>query len=122
MSDLTNKTSSEALLLDVAAKVKEDSLGVRAKVVNLIAEKEVEARTAATMSVLDKLAEVNKSLNKVKPDQVFYDVDGKEVQSCFSKEKLEERKKLLEKKEQLDNALKKAFNDNDFSKVKELAK
>lgn len=117
----TTESVSRTLQKEVSEKVELASKSVKDKVVEMLAEKEVQARTDATMNVLAKLNEANKELNKLKPDNVFYDIDGKEVSATFTKAKLEERKKLVEKRDSLDKALTLALVKNDFSKVKELA-
>jgi len=118
---LMQESASKTLMKEVSEKVEMSSKSVKDKVVEMLAEKEVQARTDATMSVLSKLNETNKALNKVKPDNVSYDQDGKEVSATYSKAKFDERKKLLETRDSLDKALTLALVKNDFSKVKELA-
>lgn len=117
----TTESVTRSLQKEVSEKVELASKSVKDKVVEMLAEKEVQARTDATMSVLAKLNETNKELNKMKPDNVLYDVDGKEVSATYTKAKLDERKKLIEKRDSLDKALTLALVKNDFSKVKELA-
>lgn len=114
------KSASALLSEEVSALVSDKSKGVREQVVKTLADKEVELRVACVMACVDKLKEEKNKLNKLKPDTVFFGEDGKETKQ-FSKQKFEERKKLLETIEKLEAALTLAFDKNEFQKVKELS-
>jgi hypothetical protein len=85
---------------------------VRQKVVEHYSSIAIEKRANAVIKTMDKIDELGIQVKKIKPDRVVYDESGVEVSSGFSKEKIDERKKLLEQIEKLKKALDKAALDN----------
>lgn len=85
-------------------------------VVEILVDRELVKRSRALVIVIDMLSEAEGQLRKMKPDQVFYDADGKETASAFSKAKNDESKKLKEKIAKFEKAIDKAIS-GDFSDV-----
>lgn len=104
----------------VRAQVEQDSARVPGDVVDYFASKEVRERIEKTIQTVDALSKLQTDLKKLKPDQEMFDVTGQMVQSYFSKAKLEERKKLVEKIERVEAALRSVFEGRDFDKLKKL--
>jgi chaperonin cofactor prefoldin len=89
-------------------------------------QKQVDAKIQSRIQLVEKainsVAEATKELRKIKPDQVFYGVDGKVIQEAYTKELLDKKNKLVEKIEKIENALTKALEEADYSKLEELVK
>ncbi len=102
-----------------------DTVGatVRERVVDVLVEEELTKRSNATLAVVRKLDEAMINLRKVdRPDTETFNADGTPASQTYSKSRLEDIKKAKELVEKLSNALEKAFEGNDFSKVLELGK
>jgi hypothetical protein len=95
---------------------------VRAAIVADISEKEFQKRVEATTKVLEEFEKIERDLRKIKPVPTGFDLKGQPVgDPVYSREQVEEVKKATEKLDKLNKALEKALNDNDFSKVFEIA-
>lgn len=104
------------ILTQVAEKVAGSGTSVRDAVVNELANREIARRTNAVVKGFDLLAEAQKELNKIKPDQVSFNGDGTKAQELWSKAKLEEKKKAEAKIAKITAALDKATADTpDYS-------
>lgn len=90
------------------------------KVVDSLVEKEVERRAGALTAAMDLHKNTLKELNKVRPDVKMFDEDGKPVHEGYSKEKLEERKKLVAKIEKIESTIAKATENNEWSPLFDL--
>ena len=102
-----------------------DTVGVtvRDRVVDVLVEEELTKRSNATVAVVRKLDEAVAALRKVdRPDTETFNSDGTPASQTYSKARLDEIKKAKELVDKLSNALDKAFENNDFSKVLELGK
>jgi hypothetical protein len=120
-SDEVISTTTEAskLLADVGARVKQAD--VYDRIVEVLTEREVQARVDLLDSALKKRAEAQKELRKLeRPDQVAYDADGKVTAESFSKARADEVKKAREQAQKLEGAITTALLRSDFSKLKEL--
>jgi hypothetical protein len=92
-------------------------------VVNQIVARKEKEYAEACAKVVASLEEATKEKYKLaKPDAITYNADGTVAASAFTKARLDEQKKLNEKIEKIENALKKAFEADDFEKVLELGK
>lgn len=89
-------------------------------VVNILVNKEIENRSTLLLSAIKQFEELNKQLNKIQPDMVSYNEDGTKVASNWSKQKLEEKRKIEEKIKKIDNAVNKATEQNDWSSINNL--
>lgn len=107
----------------VAERLATAGATVKDAVVDHLYKEELDRRTNAALKAVSKLEDLEKQLRKAnKPDQVQYDGEGKEVSSSYSKAVVDELKKLREEKAKYEGALNKALEENDFSKLLELAK
>ncbi len=101
------------------------SVGPRTRdaVIEYFAEQEAGKQAQALIKGLEKLNTLERDYQKInRPDVVTYDAEGKEASKTFSKARIDERKKLQEQIEKLTNAINKADDGNDFSKLYELTK
>jgi len=78
-----------------------------------IATKEIEVRTERVAKGFTTLDTLKKELKKVKPDNVTYDGDGKEVSCSYSKATVTKKKALEEQIEKLEKLLEGVFTDDD---------
>lgn len=108
---------------EIAERLVGSSGVVKEKVIDILFQKELDRRTDACLKVIEKLAELDKQYKKEnKPDIETYNEDGTVDKQTYSKEKAEALRRLREQRSNLDAALKKALEHNDFSKVLELGK
>lgn len=89
-------------------------------VVETLANEEIRKRTDLVLQTIKKINEIKSDLAKIKPDNTSYDIEGKILQQSYTKDTLEKKKKLTEHHDKLSNALDKAFNETDFSKLKDV--
>lgn len=111
--------------VDIRTRVKDGLLNANeqvkdAIVSNYVAE-EVSKRIKATTNVLSSIESTEREIRKVKPTPAGYDDKGNAIgQPVFSKEQVENLKKLRESLSRLEKAVELALTKNDFSKVFEL--
>jgi CO dehydrogenase/acetyl-CoA synthase beta subunit len=98
------------------------NLQVFDRVVNTLVEREQQKRTDAVLSLMDKIANAEKELKKIKPDQVFLDASGKPSLETWTKDSLEKKKKAEEQLEKMKDALQDALTNNKWDKCIELSK
>jgi CO dehydrogenase/acetyl-CoA synthase beta subunit len=131
MTDQTPDTTTPAttpvvtgsdILVKRAELLSNSNLQVFDRVVNTLVEKEQQKRTDAVLSLLDKIANSEKELKKIKPDQVFLDAFGKPSLETWTKESLEKKKKAEEQLEKMKGALQDALTNNKWDKCIELSK
>ena len=95
---------------------------VEDSVVDAMVTREVNKRSQALVTVLDKLARLENEGKKInRPDQESFDGAGKLVSSTFSKEKTKAIKEHNEKIEKIQKALTKALDEGDYSIIYDLA-
>lgn len=95
----------------------------RSAVVEYFAQKEADKQAQALIKGLEKLNTLERDYQKInRPDVITYDAEGKEDSKSFSKARIDERKKLQEQIEKLTNAINKADDNEDFSKLYDLVK
>lgn len=95
----------------------------RGFVVEHFAKLEAEKQGTALIKGLDKLSNLERDLNKInRPDIKTFNEDGSEASASWSKDRLEERKKLTEQIEKLTKAIDKADDKGDFADLYNLTK
>lgn len=107
----------------VAENLKNLGDRTRSSVIEHFAKLEADKQAGALVKGLDKLTELERDLRKIKPSHVGYDADGNGIgDPFFSKEQIDQRKKLNEQIEKLTKAINKADDNNDFGDLYNLAK
>ena len=116
--NIMTKTITDA----VADKIAEISPAVNERVIDHLVALELEKRSTAIVSGLDKLRGLQNDLRKLRPDVGgAFNEDGTEVKPMlYSKDKFEARKKLTEQIDKLQKALDLAIDKGDMSKLYEL--
>ena len=104
MNDGTNVFSLVKQRLDSSGEE------VKNRLVDLMVEDELSKRVATLKVAIEKLQQLSKELRKVKPDQVVFDENGNAVQTGFSKNMLDAKRKLQDQVDQLDKAVDNAMN------------
>lgn len=114
---------SVAIRADVATALENSGTKVRTIVVEQLAKAEIDKRTTSVMKVLDKIDEKNKEMRKAEgAGTSSFDAAGVAVGSpVYTKQQVEDMKKIRENIAKLQKALEVAFTTNDFSKVHESA-
>lgn len=92
------------------------------QVVETVATRETNKRAEAIVKVIDKLDQAEKEMKKLeRPDQVFYDIDGKVDVAVFSEGRKNERQKKAKLIERLNSAITKAIVNGDMQDVYNMA-
>ncbi len=95
----------------------------RGFVVEHFAKLEAEKQGTALIKGLDKLSSLERDLNKInRPDVQTFNEDGSVASASWSKDRLDERKKLSEQIEKLSKAIDKADDKGDFADLYNLTK
>lgn len=98
----------------VAAKIGGSNPEVQNRVIDAIADKEIARRVDAILRGIDQVDQMTSELRKMKPDVVSYNDDGTVLSSGYSKAKLDERKKLTEKRDKMQGIVDKALDRADY--------
>ena len=105
----------------VANRLVELAPSVCTSVVDTLAQVEHDKRVEAFLYVVGEVDKSQKELNKFKPDQVAYDVDGKVISETYSKNVLDSKAKVVKRLAELNAALDATEADpRDFTKVTSL--
>jgi len=112
-----SKEYSTSVHEKIASQIVELAPRVEDDVVEVLVERELTKRTEAIVQCMDTLAKMEGDLRKIKPDQASYDGDGKVISESFSKNRFEEKKKLIERIGKFTAAITKAIEKADFSDV-----
>lgn len=125
MSDNTeNKTEnkkSAALTLqeEVAGILKDGSEHVKGKLRDLLVEREVSKRVDLLDKGMNKLRELKREVDKIRPPTVFNGV-GEKVEGTFTKEEWQKKVQAKEKVAKLEKLLENAFAGQDFDKLSQM--
>lgn len=116
-NNTTEISASKSIGVQVAAQISSAGPTILGKVIEKLAQVEIEKRAEALLNAVNSAVATQRELYKVKPDIVALDGNGKEVTSNWSKAKYDEKKKLEEKLAKIEAAVTKAVKENDFSGV-----
>lgn len=114
---------SHALRKDIAAALAGTGAKVREMVVSELVTEEISKRKAAVLKVLAKIDEKQKEGKKIENSGITsFGLDGKPTGApTFTKQQLDDLKKVNEVITKLQKALDDAFTNSDFSKLNNLA-
>lgn len=119
MTDDTKKGTFE-FWTEVRAATEAKAAEIPQTVTDHYVEKEIDARVELTIRAIDTLDDLQKQIKKLRPDQEVYDATGNLVSAGYSKIKLEERKKSIERQDRIEAALSDVFENKNFDKLKKL--
>ncbi len=113
----TQVSASKSIGIKVAEQIAAAGSAILGKVVDKLASAEIEKRADSLLNAVNAAVTTKRELQKIKPDVINYDGEGKELPGVYSKGKIDEKKKLEEKLAKIEAAVEKAVNKNDFSGV-----
>lgn len=117
--------TKEKLSIREAVVVGMSGLGDRSRglVIEHYAKQEADKQSVALIAGLDKLKTLELDLRKVKPQYAGFNEAGEGVgEAVFSKDQIEQRKKLTEQIEKLTKAINKADDAGDFGDLYNVSK
>jgi len=94
--------------------------GIRKGVIDKLVQEEVVNLGNLLAKALIKRKEQAGIINKIKPDQCSFDVTGAVVAQNWSKERLQEKQKAIQKLVKIDKVIDTAVNDADYSGIKQV--
>jgi hypothetical protein len=115
-SEMAEKTIHE-LIAEQVASVHPLIAG---EVAERFAKREVEKRATTLVQGLDKLSELKKNFEKLRPDHVTYNEKGEKVSEGYTKAKLEERNKAAAAISKLEKTITKAYDAGDFGELNQI--
>lgn len=95
----------------VAEQIAALSPSVETAVVETLVQREIDKRSEALVKCIDAHSKLRSDLNKIKADQVTYNLDGSKAAEVFSKAKVEEHNKLKAKVAKYEKAINKALTE-----------
>jgi hypothetical protein len=96
---------------------------IKTRVINMLKEAEVDRRASALHKAVTKVRDLNKDLQKLKPDHETFDDKGAKITSGYTKPKLDERNKLIAEIEKYEKAIGTATTEQpDFGDLFNLTK
>lgn len=104
----------ETLTEKVTSAIKDSSKTVQNKVIDVLVEREIEKRSSALVKGIDQLSKLKVEINKIRPDVINYDADGKAIgEGSFSKPTVDKLKQTKEKFNKLERAIQKALGSEE---------
>lgn len=114
---LAPKDSAVTILAEVAAAISDSTKEVRNRLVASLVSKEIQSRAELLGKALEERMQMGSELQKIKPDVLAYDENGKETSSSWSKEQAKRLKETKEKLAKIDKKIELALS-GDWSKIK----
>ncbi len=125
--DVGVAADTENTVLTLRTAVRDSLAGIgprtREQVIEHFAAREADKQAQALVKGLDKLTELERELVKIKPTFAGFNSEGQGVgEPMFTKEQLEQRKKLSEQIAKLVKAINKADDKGDFGDLYNVVK
>lgn len=123
MSETTTE-KEVPVAIQIRNEVKElvQKADIRSRVVTALVEAESSARADMLSNALIERKKLEGEIKKVRPDVKTYDEDGKILSESYTKQQVDDLKKLKEKLQKLDKELNKAITEADYEGLKNLPK
>ena len=131
MSDEQATEATEAQVEPVAIEMRKEckelvdqeqsNNGIRGRVVQQLAQKEIDRRTELLAKALSKREEKAKELAKLKPDMRGYAENGDEKMAYYSKDKQKQLESVRKELSKIDKAINRAMSDADYEGIKKFA-
>lgn len=105
---------------EVKNKVK--TADIRSRVVATLVEAESASRAELLSAALVERKKTEAEIRKINPEVKTYDEDGKVLSETYTKQQVDDRKKLKDKLAKVDKEISKAITDADYEGLKNLPK
>lgn len=93
---------------------------IRKRVVDKLVEEEIVRLGILLAKALVKRKEQISIIDKIEPDQCGFDLNGDMVAQYWSKDKLQEKQKAIQKLAKIDKAIDLAIDAADYSRIKQV--
>ena len=103
-------------------QITEQNPSVRESYITQKVQFKLSQRVELVKKAMIELATQKREMDKIRPDDVKYDLDGKLVQELYSKELIDKRKKSSEKSQKVEKALTKALVEADYTDLENILK
>ena len=103
-------------------QITEQNPSVRESYITQEVQFKLSQRVELVKKAMIELATQKREMDKIRPDDVKYDLDGKLVQELYSKELIDKRKKSSEKSQKVEKALTKALVEADYTDLENILK
>lgn len=110
--------------IQIRNEVKElvQTADIRSRVVASLVEAESASRADILSAALIERKKLEGEIRKVKPEVKTYDIDGNVTSETYTKQQVDDLKKLKDKLSKLDKELSKALTEADYEGLKNLPK
>lgn len=110
---MTDTISTTTIHESVATRLSQSLPSVVERVIELRAEAVLASRVNTLTQAVEAVSKIDADLRRVRPDTVQYDGEGKIAGEFFTKNQVEEKKKLNDKREKITRAMSAAMEKND---------
>jgi hypothetical protein len=117
-----NQSESHVIVTAIKNRITEQNSSVRESYIEQEVQVKLTQRVELVKKAMIELSTQKKEVDKIKPDDVKYDLEGKVVQELYSKELIDKRKKSLEKSQKIEKALTKALSEADYTELENILK
>ena len=104
----------------VVTKVAEGNASLKEKIISLKATEELERRKDLALKGLVKLEQLQTDFQKIQPDHVIRDENGKELQKGFTEKRHSERLKMAKNIKDLQDALAKGLGEAEWDSLRKI--
>lgn len=123
--EATEAPKAVSLFVEVGKEIKEELLAQNGSVREAYIEKEVKAKLASRVSLVEKafveLSNIKKELAKIQPVKTF-DLAGKVTSETYTKDQVDANKKATDRYNKIEKAITKAFDTADYTDLENLVK
>lgn len=123
---MNETTTGPSKLIDldnvIKGMIKDSGDTIRNTFIDKQIQKEVEKRVNLLSELFSALLKFKREVEKIKPDIISMDADGKVTSESWSKKAVENRKSSLEKLNKAEKVLEKAIGENDYNQVEQTIK
>lgn len=116
------RSVSSTIITTIKNRITEQNPRVRESYIDQEVQVKLSQRVELVKKAMIELGTQKKEIDKIKPDDIKYDFDGKVVQELFSKEVIDKRKKSMDRSLKIENALDKALIEADYTDLENILK
>ena len=104
----------------VAARIANSGVTIFDRVVDIMAGEAITKRVKQITTAMTEADNLVKELRRLKPDVVGYHEDGFVISSAFSKARIDERAKNINRQKKIEAAIADALDKGDWAKIGQL--